>query len=56
MRPRSSQAASRKNASAELDAELGVAASTAAKQACAGAEIGARIAIGVEAPMNDSVE
>ncbi|MFD1042843.1 hypothetical protein [Pseudoxanthomonas kaohsiungensis] len=54
---RSSQAASRKSAfEDDLDAEPGAAASTGAKQACAGAEVGARIAIGVEAPMNGSVE
>lgn len=40
----------------EPDAEPGAAASKAAKQACASAEVGARIAIGVEAPVNDSVE
>ena len=52
----SSQTASRKNAAVEPDAEPGAAASKAAKQACASAEVGARIAIGVEAPVNDSVE
>lgn len=52
----SSQTASRKSAAGGPDAEPGAAASKAAKQACASAEVGARIAIGVEAPVNDSVE